>query len=74
MALAAGDAARAARLYAEIGSQPDEAHARVRAAEALLAAGHRGEAERELEQARDFFRRVRADAHLRAAEELLAPT
>jgi class 3 adenylate cyclase/tetratricopeptide (TPR) repeat protein len=74
MALATGNASGAARLYAEIGSQPDEAYARVRAAEALLSAGRRAEAEDELRQARFFFRRVRADAWLRQAEELLAPT
>ena len=71
---ATGDAAGAARLYAEIGSQPDEAYARMRAAAALLSAGHHAEGTGELGLAIGFFRRVRADAYLRAAESLLAPT
>jgi hypothetical protein len=73
-ALAAGEAARAAGVYAEIGSLPDEAYARLRAAEALVRACRRGEAEDQLERALAFFRRVRADACVRAAEALLAPT
>jgi class 3 adenylate cyclase/tetratricopeptide (TPR) repeat protein len=73
-AVASGDATGAARLYAAIGSQPDEAYARLLAAEVLLSAGRREEAERELEQACAFFRQVGAGAHLRAAEALLAPT
>jgi class 3 adenylate cyclase/tetratricopeptide (TPR) repeat protein len=72
--LSAGDASRAAQIYAEIGSLPDEADSRLRAAPALLAAGRLAEAEGELERALSFFRRVRADTYIRAAEELLAPT
>jgi class 3 adenylate cyclase/tetratricopeptide (TPR) repeat protein len=68
-----GGDAPAARLYAEIGSEPDEAYARLRAAEALLTAGRRGEAEQELERALAFFRGVGALTYARRAEALLAP-
>jgi tetratricopeptide (TPR) repeat protein len=71
---AAGDPARAARVYAEIGSLPDEAYARLRAAESLLEAGRRDEAESELAPAVEFFERVRAETYLTAAAALLAPT
>jgi hypothetical protein len=69
-----GNPADAARMYAQIGSQPDEAYARLRAAEELLAADRRGEAEAELNQALDFYRRVGAVRMVREAEALLAPT
>jgi len=71
-AIATGDFERAAELYAEIGSLPDEALARLRAAERLLTAGRRAEGSAQLQQALDFYRQVQASAYLREAEALLA--
>ncbi|HEU4900543.1 MAG TPA: AAA family ATPase [Actinomycetota bacterium] len=71
-AMASGDFERAAATYARIGSLPDEAYARLRAAEQLVAAGHRVEANQQLERAVAFYRQVRATGYLRAGEELLA--
>ncbi|MGH3032195.1 MAG: hypothetical protein ACRDNE_15820, partial [Gaiellaceae bacterium] len=73
-AQAAGDSGRAAGIYAEIGSLPDEAYARLRAAENLVDAGRRGEAEAQLMLALDFFRAVDAAGYLRESEALLATT
>ena len=72
VALAGGDFGRAAELYAMIGSSPDEADARLRAAEQLFAGGHRVEANQQLERALAFYRQVRAAGYLREAEALLA--
>ena len=71
---AASDAAlggwlRAAGLFAEIGSAPDEAFSRLRAAEQLLDAGRATEAERPLEAALSFYDRVGATAYLRRADD-----
>jgi thioredoxin-like negative regulator of GroEL len=74
LAYAQGKPAEAARVYAQIGSQPDEAHARLRAAEALVVADRRSEAEDELTRALEFYRRVGATRMVREAEALLAPT
>jgi class 3 adenylate cyclase/tetratricopeptide (TPR) repeat protein len=63
---------RAAGLFAEIGSAPDEAFARLRAAEELVAAGRSTEAEPELAAALAFYRSVRATAHIERAEAALA--
>ena len=71
-AFAAGDFEEAARLYAEIGSLPDEAFARLRAAETLLAQGRRREAGAELERALGFFRRAGATGLIQDAEVLHA--
>jgi tetratricopeptide (TPR) repeat protein len=73
-AFAAGEPGRAARIYAEIGSLPDEAYARLKAAESLLDAGQRDEAQSELALALDFYSRVGATGYLREAETLLAST
>ena len=73
-ALAAGEAAEAARRYAAIGSLPDEAVARLMAGEALTAAGRRNEAEPELAHARRFFERVGAAAYIGRVERLPAAT
>jgi tetratricopeptide (TPR) repeat protein len=59
--------ATAADLYAEIGSRPDEAFSRLRAAERLLAEGEREAAEAQLMRARVFYRAVRAEARLDVA-------
>jgi tetratricopeptide (TPR) repeat protein len=61
---------RAADLYAEIGSLPDEAYARLSAAEQLVAAGRRAEADMEINRALDFWRTVGATAYIRQGEEL----
>jgi len=69
-----GDFVQAADIYAETGSLPDEAFARLRAAEALIAAGRRAEGDRELQRALAFYRSVDAKAYLREGEALLAQT
>jgi tetratricopeptide (TPR) repeat protein len=74
VALARGSFQEAAGLYARIGSLPDEADARLRAAAALVAAGRRGEAEAELARALDFYRRVGAEPYARETEALLTPS
>jgi class 3 adenylate cyclase/tetratricopeptide (TPR) repeat protein len=71
-AIASGEPARAVEIYARIGARPDEALARLRAAEVLSAAGRRPEAAAELERALDFFRSVKATAAIEASARLLA--
>jgi DNA-binding SARP family transcriptional activator/class 3 adenylate cyclase len=71
-ALATGEFVQAADLYAEIGSRPDEAYTRLRAAQQLVAGEQQIEASEQLEQALVFYREVRASAYLRQAEALLA--
>jgi tetratricopeptide (TPR) repeat protein len=61
---------RAAELLREIGSLPDEAEARVRAAEVLAAAGRRSESDAQLERALAFYRRVGAEALMPEAERV----
>jgi tetratricopeptide (TPR) repeat protein len=68
-AIAAGELELAADRYAEIGSRPDEAYARLLAAERLLVAGRPADAQ--LAAAVAFYREVGAVAHLRQAEALL---
>jgi tetratricopeptide (TPR) repeat protein len=67
-----GDPAAAAEIYAEIGAGPDEAYARLRAAELLLREGRRADADLELERAMAFWRKAGATAYLREGEALLA--
>ena len=69
-AVAGGDFEQAAELYGEIGSLPDEAFARLRAAERLLQTGRRAKAEDQLQRALVFCRKVEAVAHLRRAMAL----
>jgi class 3 adenylate cyclase/tetratricopeptide (TPR) repeat protein len=71
-AFSSGDPAGAAEIYAEIGARPEEAHARLRAAEALLREGRRAEADVELERALAFCRAAGATAYVREGEALLA--
>ena len=71
-ALLSGEPARAAEIYSEIGSRPDEAYARLRAADLLLREGRRAEADTELQQALSFWRSVGATAYVREGEALLA--
>jgi tetratricopeptide (TPR) repeat protein len=70
-AFAGGDFELAADRYAEIGSRPDEAYARLKAAERLLAGGRRDASGVQLRQAVDFYRQFQAAAFLRRAEALL---
>jgi class 3 adenylate cyclase/tetratricopeptide (TPR) repeat protein len=70
--VASGDLVGAADLCAQIGSLPDEAYARLRAAEALLADGRRHEADEQLGRAFAFFRSVGATRYIREGEALLA--
>jgi tetratricopeptide (TPR) repeat protein len=69
-AIAAGRFEQAADGYAEMGSRPDEAFARLRAGERLLAAGHRSEGEEQLERSLAFYREVRAGGYLRGGSGL----
>jgi class 3 adenylate cyclase/tetratricopeptide (TPR) repeat protein len=69
-ALATGDPQRAADLYGEIGSLPDEAFARLRAARHLLNAGRQAEGRTQLHRALTFYRDVDASGYLREAEPL----
>ena len=72
VAFAGSDFERAADQYAKIGSLPDEAFARLRAAEQLLATGQQAEGNAHLQRAVTFYRKARATACLRQAEALLA--
>jgi hypothetical protein len=69
-----GDFREAAEIYGGTGSLPDEALARLRAAEELIAAGDRGAGDEQLQQALAFYRSVDAKAYLREGEALLART
>jgi tetratricopeptide (TPR) repeat protein len=67
-----GDYSAAADVYAEIGALPEEAHARLRAAEAFVGEGRRAEADAELKRSLAFWRSVGATAYVREGEALLA--
>lgn len=67
---ASADFVDAADILAEIGSLPDEALTRLRAAEALAAEGREAEAREQLDRAAAFFREVEATAWLAQAEAL----
>ena len=71
-AYAARDFLGAAERYREIGSRPDEADARVRAAEMLLAEGRTHDARNELDAALAFWRTVEARGYAKSAEMLFA--
>jgi hypothetical protein len=68
---AGGDAVRAAEMYSEIGAHADSAKTRLRAAELLVAADQRDEAEVQLGLALEFFRAAGAERYIREAEALL---
>jgi tetratricopeptide (TPR) repeat protein len=70
---ATGDLAGAADRLQEVGCAPDEAYARFREAERLIAAGRRAEAEPFLSRALELYRGMGATASIREAELLLAP-
>ncbi|HEX6678391.1 MAG TPA: AAA family ATPase [Actinomycetes bacterium] len=71
-AFLAGDAGRAATLYAAVGARPDEADARLVAARVLLATGRATEAEAELRAAVAFWSEVGASGRLQEADALRA--
>ena len=71
-AVATGDFAAAAEVFAAIGSRVEEANARLRAAEQLVAEGRRPEAEAHLDVALAFYASVGASSSTREAEALLA--
>jgi class 3 adenylate cyclase len=71
-AFVARDFRTAAEVLAEIGAAPEEADARLRAAEALLASGNRRDGESELARALAFYRSVGASAYVRTGEGLPA--
>jgi tetratricopeptide (TPR) repeat protein len=71
-AAAISDFETAIAVFADIGARPLEAAARRRAAEALLAAGRRADAEEQLELALAFWRSVGGTAYLSDGEALLA--
>jgi hypothetical protein len=68
----AGDLAAAAERYAEIGSVPDEAYARLRAAGEFVRSGRRAEADGQLRLALPVLAQLGATAWAAEAEALLA--
>jgi class 3 adenylate cyclase/tetratricopeptide (TPR) repeat protein len=70
-AFATSEFEKAAELYREIGSGPDEAFARLRRSEQLLASGRRVEASQHLERALIFYRNVGAKAYLQEGGAML---
>jgi tetratricopeptide (TPR) repeat protein len=70
--IASGDSVGAAEVYAEIGSVPDEAYARLRAAEDFVKSGLRAEADGQLRLALPVFAQLGASAWQAEAELLLA--
>jgi tetratricopeptide (TPR) repeat protein len=72
VALAAGDFDGAIELYERAGDVTDVALVRLRAAQRLVEAGRRAEADAYLEPALAFFRSVRAMRYVREGEALLA--
>jgi tetratricopeptide (TPR) repeat protein len=71
-AYVSGDFGIAADTYSAMGALPEEAEARLRAAEALVREGRRAEADEELERSLTFWRSVGATAYVREGEALLA--
>ena len=70
-AYGAGDFAGAAEILHRIGTRPEEAEARLRAAEQLLGEGRRAEADEQLQQALRFYRAVGATRYVGEGEALL---
>jgi class 3 adenylate cyclase/tetratricopeptide (TPR) repeat protein len=69
-AFATGDPQRAAELYRQIGSLPDEAFARLQAARHLLGTGRQAEGRAQLQRALALHRDINASGHVREAELL----
>jgi class 3 adenylate cyclase/tetratricopeptide (TPR) repeat protein len=70
-AIVEGDFARAADVLERMGVAPDEAYARLRAAEQLAAEGKSAEAAEQRDRALTFYRSVGATRYVRRAEKLL---
>ncbi|CAN5165693.1 hypothetical protein BH20ACT13_BH20ACT13_05930 [soil metagenome] len=73
-AIVDGDLVRAADIVGESAWRVDEAELRLRAAEVLVKAGRRREADVQLQKALAFFRSVSATRYIREGERLLAAT
>lgn len=73
-ALARGSYLAAADIYVGVGSLPNEAFARLRAATQLSEAGRRQEADQQLQPSLAFWRSVNAARFVREAEALLPAT
>jgi predicted ATPase/class 3 adenylate cyclase len=73
-AILEGDFGRGADIWAQDGWLVDEAELRLRAAEALVEAGRRAEADLQLQKALAFYRSVSATRFIREGEALLAAT
>ena len=71
-AYAEGKFEEAADVLGDMGALPEEAYARLRAAEALVEEGRRQEADAQLQRALVFYRSVGATAYIDEAEELFA--
>jgi tetratricopeptide (TPR) repeat protein len=71
-ALLRGDLVGAADIFFEIGDLAEEAFARLRAAEQLVAEGRRAEADEQLQKSLAFWRSVGAIRYIRQGEALLA--
>jgi hypothetical protein len=69
--IATGDLSGAADVFGGIGTVPDEAYTRLKAAEAFVAAGDRASAHRQLSLALPVFGRLRATAWTAGGEALL---
>jgi len=74
LALLNGNSEEAARVYARMGSLPDEAYARLLTGVTLAEAGRRPEADEQLRLALEFFRSVGAERYIREGEALLPVT
>jgi len=70
--IASGDLVGAASVFARMGTVPDEAYARLKAAEAFVEAGDRANADRQLSLALPVFAQLRATAWTAEGEALLA--
>jgi hypothetical protein len=70
-AYAQADFVAASDLLQRIGSRPDEAEARLQAAQELVAEGRRPEADRQLQRAIELYREMGATHYLRECETLL---
>ena len=70
-AYAQNDFIAAAEILHQTGSKPEEAEARLRAAEQLVSLGRRAEADAQLQPALDFYRSVGATRYIRDCEALL---
>jgi tetratricopeptide (TPR) repeat protein len=66
------DFVAAADILQRAGARPEEAEARLRAAEQLVAEARRPEADKQLQQALEFYRSVGATQYARECEALLA--